>query len=232
MDENLYNDESKYREIIDLLKGLPKVDTPENFEFNLMTKINNGNFGLNTQTSGFFLSKYLLPATGLAVTLVVLFFVFYEPDSDEANPFLKEPPVLNELSAATASSPKIVNDVIIAQKSVPSTGKRKNPSVAENRKTVKKKALRVVVKPNDVISKEVVELPIDPSKSISVDEKILEKSNRTSTNIRSELVGGTSSGFGFDGFYIREKIDRKYLQAWKAKLDSIKRARRAHYQTK
>ncbi len=233
MDENFYNDESKYRELIDLLKGLPKVDTPDNFEFNLMAKINNGNFDLKTQNSGFFFTRYLLPATGVAVTFLVLFFVFSEPSPEDINPFLKEPPVLNNLSA-TASSPKIVNDVIISQKSASAylaNNKKNSRAVAESKTVNKKKAVRVVVKPNDVITEEVVELPFDPNKSVSIDEKIAEKSV-SSTNLRSKLVGGTSGGFGFDGFYIREKLDRKYLEAWRAKLDSIKRARRLQFQMK
>ncbi len=228
MEENFYNDESKYGELIDLLKGLPKVDTPDNFEFNLMTKIKNGNFDLNTKETNFFFGRYFLPATGLVGVFLIIFFVLSDPATEEINPFLQEPPVLKELKAS-ASVPKIINDVIIAQKPV---NKKGITSSGKNESSKSKKALRVVVKPNDVISEEVVDLPFDPSKSVSVDEKIAEKSTVSTTNRRSALVGGASNGFGFDGFYIREKIDRKYLEAWKAKLDSIKRARRLQFQIK
>ena len=232
MEENFYNDESKYGELIDLLKGLPKVDTPDNFEYNLMTKINNGNFDLNTKETNFFLGRYFLPATGLVGIFIIIFFVLSDPTAEEINPFLQEPPVLKELSAS-ASSPKIINDVIIAQKPVESVYHKKGIVSSDKAKNSKsKKALRVVVKPNDVISEEVVDLPFDPSKSVSVDEKIAEKTSVSTTNRRSALVGGASNGFGFDGFYIRERIDRKYLEAWKAKLDSIKRAQRLRYQMK
>ncbi len=231
MEENFYNDESKYGELINLLKGLPKVDTPDNFEYNLMTKINNGNFNLNTKESGFFFGRYFLPATGLVAVFLIAFFVLNNPGTDENNPFLQEPPALKELSAS-ASSPKIINDVIIAQKPVETINGKKSAQTGEVVKSKTKKAVRVVVKPNDVISKEVVDLPFDPAKSVSVDEKIAEQTAVSSTNKRSALVGGASNGFGFDGFYIREKIDRKYLEIWKAKLDSIKKAQRLHYRLK
>ena len=44
MGKNFYNlEETEFKETIDKLKSLPKVDAPDNFEYNLMVKINNKN---------------------------------------------------------------------------------------------------------------------------------------------------------------------------------------------
>ena len=44
-----------------------------------------------------------------------------------------------------------------------------------------------------------------------------------SQNGRATLVGGNNSSLFFDGFYIREEVDKKYVEAMKARLDSLKR---------
>ena len=44
--KTIYNEkQNKHSEMIKDLQNLPKIETPENFEYNLMTRIKNKNFG-------------------------------------------------------------------------------------------------------------------------------------------------------------------------------------------
>ena len=45
MEKKDYNIDSKQSKLIEDLKSLPKIKAPENFEYNLMTRIQNQNFG-------------------------------------------------------------------------------------------------------------------------------------------------------------------------------------------
>ncbi|NMB83090.1 MAG: hypothetical protein GYA14_14855, partial [Ignavibacteria bacterium] len=61
---NIYNDEEKqFSKLIKDLKELPKVEAPDNFEFQLMTRIQNKNFGENPlPREKFNLVKFFAPS--------------------------------------------------------------------------------------------------------------------------------------------------------------------------
>ena len=77
MNKKLYNsNDEEHQHVIKLLRELPKEKAPDNFEYNLFTKIENKNFGLNTKEPKFTLPlKFLIPATGVMLSAVFLFFV-------------------------------------------------------------------------------------------------------------------------------------------------------------
>ncbi len=222
MQNNFYDNDSKYKNIIDILKSLPKVDTPDNFEFNLMTRIQNKSFELKTGTSG--TSKYFwifVPAAGVIVSAFVLYFAFFNDNFQQVNPFLNEPPKINRLTENT-DYPKDVTDIVLDQKPLQadlSQPLTKKGNEKTNRKT--NKAVRVVVKPNDVLAEEIIDLPFDKSKSVDVD-KVLNKNSVKNSMSRGRLVGGTQRS-RFNGFYIQDPLDQKFLEMWRAKLDSINR---------
>ena len=80
---NIYNTEdSKQTDLLKDLKALPKINAPENFEFNLMTRIQNKNFGLvEDEKPTFNFIKVFAPSAAV-VTVIILFFVFY-PQGDQ-----------------------------------------------------------------------------------------------------------------------------------------------------
>jgi len=219
MNKKFYNEDSEHQEIIKLLNDLPKVTASDNFEFNLMTRIDNKNFKIQSEQkySNFF--WVLVPATGLVISAVVVFFVFFN-QSNDFNLLLQEPAKIMG-SVNNNDYPKNLNDVILDQKplgiSYAGAVSKEKSATFEAKQS---KTLRIVVKPNDVIDEEYVNLPFDKSKSVNVDAAI-GSSSKNSTQPQSTLVGGVRKQSGFNGFYIREQLNRKFLEEWRARLDSI-----------
>ena len=75
---NFYNEEKKYSKLVNDLKNLPHIKAPENFEFNLMTRIENKNFGDSKipKTTSFNIFKFLAPSA-IVLTAFILFFIFF-----------------------------------------------------------------------------------------------------------------------------------------------------------
>ena len=196
MNKKFYNKDSEHQEIIKLLNNLPKVNVSDNFEFNLMTRINNKNFKIESKQKQSSYFWVLVPTTGLVISAVVLFFVFFN-QSDDFNLQLQEPAKIMG-SVNNNDYPKSLNDVILDQKpvgnSIAGTNSKKKNSASERKQS---KALRIVVKPNDVIEEEYVNLPFDKSKSVNVDAAIGGLS-KNSTQPQSTLVGGVRKQSGFN----------------------------------
>jgi hypothetical protein len=85
---NNYNDsEDKFSETLKALKELPKVNAPDDFEFNLMIKITNGE--LNSEEEEKRQSKWIwiLAPAAFVVTSVILFVTLTRSDIDrQLNP--------------------------------------------------------------------------------------------------------------------------------------------------
>ena len=66
MKKNYDDHENYFPDLKKDLKNLPKVNAPENFEFNLMTRIQNKNFGtMEDKRTKFSWIKFLTPALAL-----------------------------------------------------------------------------------------------------------------------------------------------------------------------
>ncbi len=216
MNKNFYNsNDEEHQHVIKLLKELPKEKAPDNFEYNLSTKIENKNFGLNTKEPKFlFPWKFLIPATGAMLSVLLLFFVFFSENDTIENPFLIKPKLRTELGSNilnsavnTLDSKNTIseNDVII---------QKNNPiSVAEKTPQAKKNAINEseLQKPN---------FPFN--NSTNLDEAISENS-KSVANRRASLAGNSNLESVFNGFYIRNEVDKKYVEALKARIDSLKR---------
>ena len=71
------DDEVHYLNIITLLKQLPKVIAPLNFESDLMRRINSGNFQKNYRSRWWdklFLPSRIIPAAAFALSILVVFW--------------------------------------------------------------------------------------------------------------------------------------------------------------
>ena len=68
------NGENQYKDVIKLLKELPKIKAPDNFELNLMTRIHNKNFEVERdKPNQFTVWGFLKPAvvvTSMAVAVM------------------------------------------------------------------------------------------------------------------------------------------------------------------
>ncbi len=96
----LNDDELKYKNVINTLKGLPKVNAPGNFEADLMRRINSDRLGRVKDKQSFwerlFLPSKLIPSVALAVSAVVLFFII-NTNNDPEDPLLMEPRIREDV---------------------------------------------------------------------------------------------------------------------------------------
>ncbi|MBE0570878.1 MAG: hypothetical protein IH618_04970 [Ignavibacteriaceae bacterium] len=96
------NDEKKYQDVINALKGLQEVKTPANFEADLNRRINQEKFSKKEKKTfweNIFLPSRLIPSLGLVVVAVVMFFVVDTNSEEMDNPFLIEPRVREDVFA-------------------------------------------------------------------------------------------------------------------------------------
>jgi len=223
MKNNLYNTNDKeYKHVIKLLKNLPRENAPDNFEYNLSIKIKNKNFDLNTKEPWIFLPwKFLLPATGAVIASVIVFFTVFGDSSSFENPFHIQPKLRSELNSNILNSLKVLetleNKNIISDNDVV----MKNETEA-GETTILSEA--PVSKNKALAETEVKEtnFPFQNYNSTNLDEVLSEKNNSTKISKRATLAGRNNSSF-FNGFYIREEVDKEYVEALKARMDSLKR---------
>ena len=93
-------DDVKYKELINVLKSLPEVNAPKNFETTLMHRINTGNFKAKLSLwDKIFLPSRFIPSAALAVTAVIILFVMNINSGDIDNPLLIEPRIREDIFA-------------------------------------------------------------------------------------------------------------------------------------
>ncbi len=208
---NVYNSnsEEKYSKIIAMLKNLPEEKAPEDFEFRLMTKIENGNFELsggNAKQS--FPVWVFAPALAIVFSAVVFFIVFDSMQFTNSGSLFPEPKLREEVTAKNLGEPKEFLS--------------KSSSAIEKSNTIK-----VIVEPNDVVVTQRLTPPkFSTVKTVNVDQYIAKGGVKGKSTITGPkvLVGGSKDPyFEFDGFYI-VKENRDSLQKMKSKIDSMKRA--------
>lgn len=222
MEANNYNslkDDSRFQDITKILKELPKVKAEDNFEFNLLSKIQNGNYDAKKYKENSLSWAWIYaPATALVLSAVLIFFVV-SPDEDFDNPLMSNPPLR---AALVSNSP----DTMIAN------------SVAENRSAFSETALRetaatkpasskvdpylVVFQPNDVVVKEKMAYPFSKQKGVDIDNYV--GRNDLLGQGGSQLAGYGDNYFEFDGFFVRTNPDKGQISREKARLDSLRRS--------
>jgi hypothetical protein len=224
MGSNFYNkDEEKFKKIIGLLKELPRENAPDNFEYNLMLKIKNGNFEVEDGRR-IKLSWVLTPVSAFAVTAVLLFFFFNPQNTEFENPLMTEPQLRAEAATGGVDTANI-KEYFVHESPSYSIGENSAGEVAGDNMEVNQPAYRVVLQPNDVVVKERINYPFNQSNNLNLDNFIENGNTRTTVPSRSMLVGGAppQQNFDFDGFRLREEVDQKILEMYRARLDSIKK---------
>ncbi len=218
MKKNLYNSKDEnYKHVVNLLKELPKVKAEDNFEYNLRVKIQNKNFGLKTEENvRFSLWKILVPTTSLvAASLLGFLFLLNNSNDNTENPFQLVPKLRTEamgnLLISSDNAEISDSDVII---------KKENENISELN-SLKGSENKIDYVSNDQAIKK-VDFPFKDYKSTNLDEAIGQNRNLPQSDIRATLVGRKNSNLYFDGFYIREEVDKKNVEAMKARLDSLK----------
>ncbi len=190
--KNSFDDEA----LLKLLKGLKKEKTPENFEFNLMTRIRNRNFGnLEKEEKAGLLWIFIPSASIVAAAVVILVFMF---NGISKNPLNSSPQVIKHKTPKTY--------VVV---------KRKSDTKQNNLEMYK-----IFRTENDVVINKTVKLPINERKSLPLD-KYLNKSNLNLGSNGATLVSEELTPFNFDGFIPYTEVKTKHQES--AKKDSLKK---------
>ena len=81
---------------------------------------------------------------------------------------------------------------------------------------------RIVLQPNDFVTKEKVNFPFDKRKSVNLDEYLRKASNRTTSSQMGELAGsGNQNDQIFRGFLLREREKEDKSDSLKPESDSL-----------
>ena len=204
------NQEERYSDVIKLLKNLPEEQAPPDFEFRLMTKIENGNYELNSpkDKSGFPVWVFA-PATAVVLSAIVFFVIFDSVQFNNNGPLFPEPKLRAEVNEKAPKAKEY-----ISKSSVPAVGNSE--------------AVKVIVEPNDVVvTRKVTPPQFTPGKAVNLDNIFANGKIKGGTKLSgpNRLVGNSSDPyFEFDGFYpVRENGDS--LKKVKSKIDSMKKVR-------
>ena len=199
MNEEKFTNDNEFIELKKLLKEIPKVKAPDNFEFNLMTRIQNKNFEVKSEKKKSIFSWALTPAITFATTVLILVFVFAESEDIEENPWQTPPQLIENQISETESilkqDDKVESDSYSSAKNV---ANNTNTQSNSSEKLITKQARERNIKFNNLDSYSLDE-------DISV--KSTQKRNLGATHLANSSNGNLSS---FDGFFLREiKKDEK-----------------------
>ncbi len=196
--QNLFSQEElKFHRLIKDLKKLPKVKAPENFEYELMIKIQNGNFEREKIRSANSKLWGLIPASALALSVIILFFVFNENSSVDESIFNFEPISAKEIAANNSNSIEL-------------------PLVGKDNHNAK-----VILQPNDVVKIQRKKAPLIAGRGVSVDDNIANKNNASNFSNNVRMVNMNPINSAFNGFYRRIERNKYEIKRLKAKLDSL-----------
>lgn len=219
MNDDLYNkEEQQFKDVIGVLKELPKIKSPDNFEYNLMTRIHNRKFDEKSlKENRYTVFGFLKPGIAVAVTAVILFFVIDYQQGEFDNPLISEPEKRAEIAKSDnpgkTSKEFIVSDNAVA--SISTDGQ--SGTVEEN------KSLRVVLHDNDVIAEENRSFPF-PDRSVNLDNKLRDNNSPRSINDTRILAGTGTERVYFDGFYTGTAFSQRILDSLR-NLDTLKRSK-------
>jgi hypothetical protein len=196
--------EAEQLKLIKDLQELPKIKAPDNFEFNLMTRIRNQNFGKQKEDRlQFNFFKFLAPSA-VVVTVIILFFIFF-PLTNQNNNSLQTPSgqMIVDNSSTISKGIAEKNANLSAQNNV------KNNSLPSNERT---------------FSNQQMQSPLNNPRAIKVDDYISNENAKHQDLERGNIVNGGNEPAQYDGFFYSEKPDKKTLEKYRTKIDSIKKA--------
>lgn len=203
----IYNEkESKHSEMIKDLHNLPKIETPENFEFNLMTRINNKNFGsLGKEKPVFNWVKFLAPSA-FAVTAIILLFVFLPASKQIDNP-------VQHLTQKSDSQAIVNNSLAAGEGILNSPESKQNSNLAASQKASNNNSSQNISP----------RAPINASRSVSLDDYISGGNNPRNLQ-RGNVVNSGSQSTPLDQFFVAENPDPVTLKKMRAQVDSLRKA--------
>jgi hypothetical protein len=191
--------------VSELLKNLKKEKAPENFEYNLMVRIQNKNFGSAVREEKSSLLWIFIPSASIvAAAFVILIFMFNG--------------IGNEMPA---NQPKMIKN-----KSAQTYVVLNPSSKTSSKKSDEIDMVKILKTENDVVINKSVKIPVNNRKSLPLD-KFLSNGTVPANSNSATLVSEEISPFHFDGFFpymeAKEKAQKPAIKdSVKAKLKSKK----------
>ena len=210
--KTIYNEnKNNYSQMIKDLQNLPKVETPENFEYNLMTRIKNKNFGIiEEEKQSFNWIKFLAPSA-IVVTAIILLFVFL-PASQQINN-----PLLNSVQNVDGQS-------ILSNNNETGSNAAKNNALQNKNSAALNSSTVTSSSPSKSINRIDKNFALSSSRpGVSLDDYISGSSHQRDM-LRGNIVNGGNELTPNDGFFISEKSDQNTLNKYRAQLDSLRKA--------
>ncbi len=199
MNEEKFTEDNEFSELKKLLKEIPKVKAPDNFEFNLMTKIQNQNFGIDSKRKKSIFSWALTPAIAFAASLFFVVFLFSGKDEVIENPWNTTPRLIeNGFADIKSEAPRTHNP--------------------KKQKSTKQIEIDNYVANNSATQN----FPFDKRTSVNLDDRLQPKSNLNARVGSAQLAGSSnSSALPFDGFFLREVEKYKREDSLQSSKDSL-----------
>lgn len=182
MNDKNFTDDNEFRELKKLLKEIPKITAPENFEFNLMNKIQNQNFQIKSEKKKSVFSWALTPAIAFATAVFAFVFIFNFDEDFGEDPW-KIAPQLIEKTIADVSNTNSIND-------------KSEISIKSNSETFTSEDDAVLLQ-----NKGIKDYPLNKINSVNLDDALQKGSNK-GFNGSAQLAGANNSPF--TGFFLRE----------------------------
>jgi len=207
MSEFYKNEEEKFSKLVSDLKTLPKIEAPDNFEFNLMTRIQNKNFGEIRDTRPTFnWFKFLAPSAAVMAS-VLLFFIFYPQSEEIPTQITNQNQLVDSQALAGKSSDKKFESLFSTDDKKSSIKKsvESNSNIAQTQLSGKSS------------------FPLNQRRSVSVDDYISGANSNQNSSARSSIVNSGDNPMT-DGFRVENKLDKKTIEKFRAELDSLKKA--------
>lgn len=226
---NNIEENNEFEKLQNLLRELPKVGTPDNFEYKLMTRIHNKNFEIKSEKKKNIFFWVYTPALALVASVILIFFVFTDSDVDSENPWNSQPKLLPELQSsetATFNSAQ-QNDNIQAdarEKFSKSLSKEKKNSSDVNASS---QSVQPSIQKNGVAANTKAKpvYPFDKSKSVDLDKLLTTEEAVTapSNGLAQPHLAGQGNAFEspFSGFFIRQREAEARKESLRIREDSL-----------
>lgn len=225
---NNIEENNEFEKLQTLLRELPKVGTPDNFEYKLMTRIHNKNFEINSEKKKNIFFWVYTPAFALVASVILIFFVFTDSDVDSENPWNSPPKLLPEIQSSKTTISSSANDNIQADvrenfsKSL-AKEKKATPNVSASNQSEKPSIQKNSVAAN---TKAKPVYPFDKSKSVDLDKLLTTEDAVTapSNGLAQPHLAGQGDAFEspFSGFFIRQREAEARKESLKIREDSLK----------
>jgi len=171
------NDENKYKNLIDDLKNLKKIEAPVGFEQKLWNKINSSDTK-EKQSLLTKLSARLIPAFAVAATAILLFVVIENSANEYQDPFMIEPEERTDLISFSTDDIQLLESEPSAVTEKPQVQTEEKSSVRFRKKEAA--APEALSNENQIAGRSEI---IEEEDSVTPDSPIL------SSSVKDELVG-------------------------------------------